>query len=322
MSRLHRVELTTAPTPLQPMDRLGRALGFADGALWVKRDDLTGLGGGGNKVRKLEFLVGAALAQGCDTLLTAGAAQSNHVRLTGAAARASGLSCTAVLGGRAPERAEGNVVLDQLLGVDAVWIGDYDAARLETMLAETAMRLTAEGRHPYEIPLGGASPVGTLGYVVAAGELAAQAPLGSLVYTATGTGGTQAGLAVGFGHHDRVRGVDVGAVPEVGDRIEALIPSVASLAGRPFPEGRLQVDHRQIGDGYGTRSEAVREALELAARHEGLIFDPVYSGRALAALVADRRSGRLTPDQPVVMLHTGGAPALFTERFRDWFADG
>jgi len=322
VNTLHRVELTTGPTPLQPMDRLGRALGFADGALWVKRDDLTGLGGGGNKVRKLEFLVGAALAQGCDTLLTGGAAQSNHVRLTGAAARASGLSCTAVLGGHPPERAEGNVVLDQLFGIEAVWIGDYDATRLETMLAETAMRLTADGRHPSEIPLGGASPVGTLGYVVAAGELAAQAPLGSLVYTATGTGGTQAGLAVGFGHHDRVRGVDVGAVPEVAGRIEALAPSVASLAGRPFPEGRPQLDHSQIGDGYGTRSAAVLEALTLAARHEGLIFDPVYSGRALAALIADRRSGRLGPDQPVVMLHTGGAPALFTERFRDWFADG
>ena len=304
------------------MDRLGRELGFADGALWVKRDDLTGLGGGGNKVRKLEFLVGAALAQGCDTLLTCGATQSNHVRLTAAAARASGLSCTAVLGGRRHERADGNVVLDELFGLDVVWIGAYDAGRVGTVLAETAMRLTAEGRHPYEIPLGGASEVGTLGYVVAAGELAAQAPLGSLVYTATGTGGTQTGLVVGLGHHDRVRGVDVGAIPDVGARIEALAAGVASLSGHPLPEGRPQIDQSQIGDGYATRSEAVREALVMAARLEGLIFDPVYSGRALAGLIADRRSGRLAPDQPVVMLHTGGMPALFADRFRDWFADG
>lgn len=174
------------------------------------------------------------------------------------------------------------------------------------------------GPPPYEIPLGGANEVGTLGYVVAAAELAAQAPLGSVVYTASGTGGTQAGLVVGFGHHDRVRGIDVGALGDLAERIEALIPGVASRAGRPFPAGRLHLDGSQMGEGYGMPTEAAREAVELAARLEGLLLDPVYTAKAMAGLIADRRAGRLPADQPTVFLHTGGLPALFTEDARFW----
>jgi 1-aminocyclopropane-1-carboxylate deaminase/D-cysteine desulfhydrase-like pyridoxal-dependent ACC family enzyme len=299
------------------MDRLGAELGFAPGALWVKRDDLTGLAGGGNKARKLAYLVADALAQGCDTLLTAGAAQSNHVRLTAAAARMAGLDVIAVLGGERPEREEGNLVLGRLFGLEPVWVGRYDAYHLEEVLAETAVRLRAEGRRPYEIPLGGASAVGTMGYVVAADELSAEAP-GAVVYTATGTGGTQAGLVVGFGHHARVRGVDVGAVPDVDQRIDGLIAAAATLAHRPAPDGGLQLDRTRIGEGYATGTDAAREAMVLAARHEGLVLDPVYSARGLAGLIADRRAGRLDPDHPVVFLHTGGLPSLFTERTVAW----
>jgi D-cysteine desulfhydrase len=286
------------------MDRLGRQLGFEPGALWVKRDDLTGLAGGGNKARKLEYLVGDALASGCDTLLTGGAAQSNHVRLTAAAARIAGLQCVAVLGGTPPDVADGNLLLD--------------AELLETTMAETCLRLTSQGRRPYEVPLGGASEVGTLGYVAAAGEIMSQGPLGSTVYTATGTGGTQAGLVVGFGHHGRVRGVDVGAIDDVGERIAALVAGTASLAHRPMPEGHLELDRSQIGRAYGVPTDAGREAIDLSARLEGLLLDPVYSAKAMAALIDDRRSGRLAANQPTVFVHTGGLPSLFADRYRSW----
>ncbi|WP_334145179.1 1-aminocyclopropane-1-carboxylate deaminase/D-cysteine desulfhydrase [Rhabdothermincola sp.] len=314
MSPPQRFPIAVTPTPLQPMDRLGRSLGFEEGALWVKRDDLTGLAGGGNKARKLDYLIGDALARGCDTLLTGGAAQSNHVRMTGAAARRAGLSCVAVLGGRRPAVPEGNLLLDELFGVQLEWIGTYDAERLETTMAEVCVRLAGEGRRPYEVPLGGASDVGTLGYVAAAAELVTQVPMGAIVYTATGSGGTQAGLAVGLGHHDRVRGVDVGAIPDVDERIEALVTATASLAGRPFPGGRAQLDRTQVGAGYGAPTPAADEAIRLAAQLEGLVLDPVYTGKALAALIADRRAGRLAPNQPTVFLHTGGLPSVFTSR--------
>lgn len=313
-----RLDLAALPTPLQPADRLGAALGFAPGCLLVKRDDLTALAGGGNKARKLEFLVADALAAGADTLVTAGAPQSNHVRATAAAARVAGLRCVAVLGGPEPDVLEGNLVLDRLLGVDVVWAGEYEALHLEATLATTVERLAAEGAHPYAIPLGGASPVGTLGYVHASDELAARIPDDAVVYTATGTGGTQAGLAVGLGDHGRVRGVDVGAVPEVGKRILDLIPVVAERTGRAAPAGELWLDDTQIGKGYGSFTKAGREAIVLAAEHEGLVLDPVYSGKAMAGLIADRRTDRLPADRPTVFLHTGGLPSLFTARTAAW----
>jgi D-cysteine desulfhydrase len=304
------------------MPRLGAALGFADGALWVKRDDLTGLAGGGNKARKLEFLVAAALEAECDVLLTGGATQSNHVRMTAAAARIAGLDCVAVLGGPplAPDEHEGNVLLDAIFGADVVWAGEYEAGPIEAELERTAERLVTDGRRPSLIPMGGASPTGSLGYVVAADELTAQLPGEVVVYHATGTGGTQAGLVVGLGDPARVRGVDVGAVPDVLDRIGVLVEETSRLAGRGVLEGELQLDGSQIGRGYGARTDACREAIDLAARCEGLLVDPVYTGKALAALIADRRAGRLPADQPTVFLHTGGMPALFATRYRDWLA--
>lgn len=317
---IDRVPFAVVPTPLQPMDRLGATLGFAPGCLWVKRDDLTALAGGGNKARKLEYLVADAVAHGARTLVTAGAAQSNHVRATAAAARQVGMGCVAVLGGDAPELDEGNVVLDRLLGVEIVWAGEYEAYALERDLAETMMRLDHDGRAPYEIPLGGASAIGTLGYVRAADEIMAEAPQGSIVYTATGTGGTQAGLVVGIGHHERVRGVDVGAVPDVDRRILELVPAAASLSGREMPNGALQLDRERVGKAYGSFTRDAREAIRLTADAEGLVLDPVYSGKAMAGLIHDRRSGRLAPDQPVVFVHTGGLPSLFTARTAAWLA--
>lgn len=315
-----RFPLIGGPTPLEPADRLGAVLGFESGMLWIKRDDLTALAGGGNKARKLELLVADALAEGCDVLVTAGAPQSNHVRMTAAAANRAGLGCVAVLAGDRPDpwRPEGNLLLDHLLGATLVWSGAYDAEGVEVALAETCVRLQAEGRTPYEIPLGGASPLGTVAYVEAAAEISRQAPPGAVVYTACGSGGTYAGLAVGFGSHERVRGVDVGAVPDLAHRVDDLIPAAASLAGEGMPAGHVHLDRSHIGEGYGAPTDACREAIGLAARHEGVLLDPVYSGKAMAALVADRRGGRLPADHPVVFLHTGGLPALFTEDHRAW----
>jgi len=315
-----RCPLAVTPTPMLPMPRLERELGFAPRSLWIKRDDLTGLAGGGNKARKLEFLVGDAIARGCDILLTGGAAQSNHVRMTAAAARIAGMGCVAVLGGTPPDAPDGNLLLDAMFGVEIVWAENYDAEMVETVMAETCMRLTSEGRHPYEVPLGGASEVGTLGYVVAAGEIVTQAPLGSIVYTATGTGGTQAGLVVGLGHHGRVRGVDVGAVPDVEARMAGLIAGTASLARQPMPDGRAQLDRSRAGSGYGVPTDDLKEAIGLCAHLEGVLLDPVYSAKAMASLIADRRTGRLLADQPTVFLHTGGLPSLFADRYRTWLA--
>jgi D-cysteine desulfhydrase len=315
-----RFDLAELPTPLQPADNLGAELGFEPNMLWIKRDDVTALAGGGNKARKLEYLVGQALADGCDTLVTAGAPQSNHVRMTAAAARKADLDCVAVLGGPEVPMLDGNLLLDGLFGAEVVWVGRYEAEHIETALAETCVRVCAEGRRPAEIPLGGASPLGTLGYVDAADELTGQAPAGFTVYTASGTGGTQAGLVVGLGSHERVRGVDVGAIPGLAHRIDELIPAAASLAGRPFPTGHIQLDGSQIGRAYGSRTDACRAAVLLAARCEGLILDPVYTGKAMAGLIADRRSGALAPDHPVVFLHTGGLPSLFADRYREWLA--
>lgn len=314
-----RVDLGGRDTPLQAADRLGAALGLPAGALWVKRDDLTGLAGGGNKVRKLEWLVADARVQGCDTIVTGGAGQSNHVRLTAAACARSGLRCVAVLAGPPPPHPEGNLVLDHLLGAELRWLdGDGHGADLERAVDEEVTARRRAGRRPYAVPLGGSSPIGALGYVTCADELAAQAPADALVVCADGSGGTHAGLVAGFGDHARVLGVNVGfadLVPRVPDLAEA----TAARAGRATPTGTVQLDGGQPAP-YGEPTDATREALELAASAEGLLLDPVYTGRAMAAVVAGVRAGRLGRDRPLVFLHTGGLPALFTDRYRPWFA--
>src|SRR5688500_1985385 len=225
------------------MDRLAAAIGLGAGRLWVKRDDLTGLGGGGNKVRKLEHLCADALAQGCDTLVTGGGRQSNHVRMTAAAANHLGLACTIVLGSDAPEQATGNVVLDQLLAPDIVWAGPLEYYDLEAAIEAEADRLREAGRRPYAMPLGGASTIGQLGYVRAALELREQLPETSLIATANGTGGTHAGLVAGWGDHDAVLGVDVGTRPDLDDVVPREAAAAAALADRAAPVGTCRIDH-------------------------------------------------------------------------------
>lgn len=300
------------------MDRLGAALGLPPGRLWVKRDDLTGLGGGGNKVRKLEHLCADAVAQGCDVLVTGGGRQSNHVRMTAAAANLLGLDCTIVLGSDPVETATGNVLLDHLLGPAIVWAGPLAYYDLEAAILAEADRLRADGRTPYAIPLGGASTIGQLGYVRAALELREQRPDSSLIVTADGTGGTHAGLVAGWGDHDAVLGVDVGTRPDLDDVVPSEAAAAAALAGLPMPEGTVQIDHDRFGDGYGAPTESCREALDLCARLEGLLLDPVYSGKGMAGLIAAVREGRVPLEGDLVFLATGGLPALLTPRYADW----
>lgn len=319
------VHLAHLPTPLEPIDRLGRALGLAPGRLWVKRDDCTGLAAGGNKARKLDALCADAIARGCDTLVTAGGAQSNHVRMTAAAANRLGLRAVVLLMADEAEAPTGNLVLDLLLGPDIRWVGRLGYDEADAAVEQEAARLTAGGHPAYPIPIGGASAVGAQGYVVAADELLAQADdlAGglALVVTADGSGGTHAGLAAGLGTFAPVLGVDVGARRDLPEAVARMAAAAADLAGRPAPTGTPRIDRDHVGPSYGVATPAGREALGLAARLEGLVLDPVYSGKAMAALVTAARAGSLPDDGAVVFLHTGGLPALFAEGMPAWVRD-
>jgi 1-aminocyclopropane-1-carboxylate deaminase/D-cysteine desulfhydrase-like pyridoxal-dependent ACC family enzyme len=292
------------PTPLEPAPRLAERIGLRPGDLWIKRDDLTGLAGGGNKVRKLEHTAGAALAAGADTLVTTGAAQSNHARSTAAAAARLGLRCLLVLAGEPPPVPVGNLVLDHLLGAELHWAGPADDAALEARAAELVDALRAGGRSPYLVPFGGSGPIGSRGYLDCARELTEQAPDLAHAVVSVGSGGTTAGLVAGLGA-DRVLGVDSGAVADPAWRVREM---VTALGGSP--DGlRLRGD--QVGEGYGKLTAAARQAMSDLARAEGLALDPVYTAKAFAGLTAAVRDGEIRPGQRTVFLHTGGLPGLF-----------
>ena len=300
------------------MRRLAAHLDMDDDALWVKRDDCTGLAGGGNKARKLEYLCEDAIVHGADTLVTGGGRQSNHVRMTAAAANQLGLRCTIVLSSEEPSVPTGNVLLDELLRPEIVWVGPLDYYAVEGAIDHTTRRLIDEGRRPYAMPIGGASVTGALGYVRGAQELLEQRPDVDVVVTADGSGGTHAGLVAGLGSHDRVLGVDVGARPDLDTTVPEKATETARLAGLPELTGDVQIDHDHFGEGYGAPTDECREALDVTARLEGLILDPVYSGKAMAGLIAARKDGRIGRDTNVVFLHTGGMPALFASSYAQW----
>ncbi|MFD7876899.1 D-cysteine desulfhydrase family protein [Streptomyces sp. NPDC059766] len=306
-SSLSPVSLGTWPTPVEPLPRLAAALGLGEHDLLIKRDDLTGLGGGGNKVRKLEWTVGAALAAGADTLVTTGAPQSNHARLTAAAAARLGLRSVLVFPGADDASRSGNLVLDGLLGARVVWSGATDRKTLDAAAADVCARLEEQGASPALIPFGGSSPVGALGYVRCGEELAEQVPDLDTVVVALGSGATMAGLVASLGP-DRVLGVDTGALDDPTPVVAAL---VADLLPEPVRSERLRIRVDQIGAGYGALTEQVESALTVTARTEGIILDPVYSGRAMAGLMAAVRDGDIRPGRTTVFVHTGGLPGLF-----------
>lgn len=320
--------LAHLPTPFEEMPRLSEALAATKGRgprLFVKRDDCTGLALGGNKARKLVHLCAEAAAQSCDVLVTGGGVQSNHVRMTAAAANRIGMDCHVVLAVSEHERAGpppgGNLLLDHVLGVEIDVLRGGEYYDIEDAIVELSERLARSGRRPYTIPVGGASVTGVAAYADAADELTVQ--LGNehadWVIVADGSGGTHAGLVAGFSGPTRVLGVDVGTRPDLDDVVPRLAAEAAERTGRAAPVQEVRVDHGHFGAGYGAPTDAGREAILLAARHEGLILDPVYTGKAMAGLVHAVRSGLIGPDETAVFWHTGGAPALFATRYADEF---
>jgi L-cysteate sulfo-lyase len=306
------VSLGHWPTPLERAPRLAVAIGLEPDRLWLKRDDLMGLGAGGNKVRKLQWTCGAAIAAGARTLVTSGAPQSNHARLTAAAGARLGLDVVLVLAG-SPRvgRLAGNQVLSSLLGALVVWSEDGDEGALAARVDEVAAELDESGGRPAVIPFGGSSPLATNAYLEVSHEIRSQGVEPDHVVVAVGSGGTMAGLVRGFGAH-RVLGVDCGAVDDPRGTVRGLFPADDPLTG----ELRIRTD--QVGPGYGHVTDAVMAALELAARTEGVVLDPVYTGRALAGLVAEVRDGGIDARSTVVLVHTGGLPGLFgSEEFLD-----
>jgi L-cysteate sulfo-lyase len=319
--KLSRVSIAHLPTPLEPLPRLTAQLGGPE--LWIKRDDQTGLATGGNKARKLEFLVADALAQGADTLITGGAAQSNHARQAAAAAAKFGFACTLVLRGEAPAREQGNLLLDQLLGAEVVWAGECPLA---DVMAQVAEELRAVEKRPYVIPYGGSNPIGASGYVAAMEELLMQCADRDLYFDyivfASSSGGTQTGLTVGaralqdvnglFGGH--ILGISVDQPADVLRRMLAdLAAATADHLGLAFTFAPRDFDVNDcyLGGGYGVVGDLEREALRTMAGAEGIILDPVYTGRAFGGLLDLIRHGTFGSQERVLFWHTGGTAGLF-----------
>lgn len=322
LSKFPRVPLAHLPTPLEHLPTLSEHLGGP--AIYVKRDDCTGLASGGNKTRKLEFVMGAALQQGADSIVTVGAVQSNHVRQTAAAACKLGLRCDVLLEHRLADPSEtyansGNVLLDRLFGAR---IHEYPGGTdFDQAAQDVGRELQAAGRKPYLVPGGASDKIGALGYVNCASELLNQASDRELVIdqlvTASGSAGTHAGLIAGLkAMHSGIPllGVGVGAPKKAQEeRVYTLAVETAEYIGAPDCIARNDVvaNCDYIGDGYGVPTDAMNEAVILAARLEGLLFDPVYTGKALAGMIDLIRRGEFNEGQNVVFLHTGGSAALF-----------
>lgn len=322
LAALPRVRLAPLPTPLQRAERLGPTLGVE---LWIKRDDIGSLGLAGNKVRKLEFALGAALADGADCVVTCGAAQSNHMRATAAAAAQLGLHAVLVVRGTEDAAAPtGNLLLDRLLGAELRWAGTDDWGELNALTEQVADELRAAGRAPYAVPAGCSSPTGALGFVAAYAELRAQLDEAGVAAArlchASTSGGTHAGLLLGHaladGEGPAPLGFDVGRLyPDPAAHVARLATDAARLLGsdRTFTAADTALDDSELGDGYGAVTPAATAAIRLAAQREGILFDPVYSGKGLAGLVAHARTG----EGPLVLWHTGGAQSLFARGFAD-----
>jgi D-cysteine desulfhydrase len=329
LARFPRRRYTQGFTPIEPLPRLSEALGGAD--IWIKRDDLLGLAGGGNKTRKLEFLVAAALAEGADTLITVGAPQSNHCRLTLAAAAKEGLKCRLIIEERVPgsysTQAVGNNFLFQLMGAENLRVVPL-GTDLAAEMATEAAGVRAAGGVPYVIPGGGSNPLGALGYAACAAEVVAQSfDMGmnfDRFVVASGSAGTHAGIVAGLAALNSrfpVHGVSVrrDRATQEGN-VHTLAVATAALLGTPAPDAAaVQVDDAQVGPGYSLPTDAMIEAVQMLARCEGVLLDAVYSGKAMAGLVAAVRDGRIGRQERVLFLHTGGAPSLpaFAEILRD-----
>ena len=319
LGRVPTLTLAPLPTPVEQMSALSAVLGGGP-RLFVKRDDTLGFAFGGNKVRKLSLLGAKAQADGCDTLITAGGLQSNHARVTAATAAKLGMDAVLVVntdGGRPPAQASANALLDKLLGAQVIYV-DTREGRVGAM-RETAERLTAAGRKVFEIPIGGSTPLGSLAYLHAVLELLEQMPAPDVIVHATSSGGTQAGLVAAcrlLGLSTRVIGIAAdGPTQQIQAQIRTNIDGIAELlklgadaVKRGTP---IEIDDRFLGSGYAVPTEGAQEAIQLAARTEAIFLDPVYTGKAMAGLIAYVRQQRLTSKQNVLFWHTGGQVGLF-----------
>ena len=318
LARFPRRRYTPGATPIEPLRGLSAALGRD---IWIKRDDLLGLAGGGNKTRKLEFLVAAALAEGADTLVTVGAPQSNHCRLTLAAAAREGLKCRLVIEERVPGSyaadAVGNNLLFDLMGVESLRVVPAGSDLAAEMAADAAAVAQA-GRRAYVIPGGGSNPLGALGYAACAAEIMAQSfehgRAFDRIVVASGSAGTHAGLLTGVAALNAgipVTGINVRrAQAEQEGNVHALAAATAALLGTPAPprDAVVALD-RWVGPGYSLPTPAMVEAVRLLAAGDGVLLDPVYTGKAMAGLIGLAREGAFDGER-VLFLHTGGSPAL------------
>jgi D-cysteine desulfhydrase len=317
-----RLNFAHLPTPVEELPRLREALRGGP-RLLVKRDDQTGLAFGGNKTRKLEFLIAEAREQGVKTLISGGALQSNHCRQTAAAAARFGFQCVLVLTGHKPQQASGNLLLDQLFGAEIVHVADRKDR--DRILEETFDRATKEGKKPYLIPYGGSNATGALGYAFAMKELMDQNVGADWIVFATSSGGTQAGLLLGqriFGFSGKILGI---SVDESEEWLKKEVSQLASATSEKLDErieftpADVLVNADYCAAGYGVVTEREREAIRLFASCEGLLLDPVYTGRAAAGMIDLIRKDFFKSDQTVLFLHTGGLPALFGDQYTDEF---
>jgi D-cysteine desulfhydrase family pyridoxal phosphate-dependent enzyme len=312
-----RIHFAHLPTGVEELPRLTQYLNGPK--ILVKRDDQTGLAFGGNKTRKLEFLVAEALEQGAKMLITGGALQSNHCRQTAAAAARFGLECTLVLNGEMPDQLSANLLLDQIFGAEIVTI--QDRSLRDKTLQETYDKAVAAGRKPYLVTYGGSSPTGALGYAYAMKEFVEQNVHADWIVFGTSSGGTHAGLALGqrvFGYEGKVLGI---SIDEPEDWLKSRVSALASDASEKIGE-RIEFTREDIlaneeycRAGYGVLTDAEREAVKLFAKYEGLLLDPVYTGRAAAGMIDLIRKGFFKKDETVLFWHTGGQPALFAEKY-------
>jgi len=314
-----RVRINFLPTPLVELKRLSDVL--AGPRILMKRDDLTGLALGGNKTRKLEFLLGEALSQGCDAVITGGAAQSNHCRQTAGAAAAVGLECHLALGGKQPAHPDGNLLLDHLFGAIVHWCGDLTKGE---RIPDIADKLRLNGRRPYIIPYGGSNVVGAMGFVAAVIELerqlAAQNDAVDVLIIPSSSGGTHAGMTVGVDLCDlptQIIGIGIDKREPGEPPYESVLATLANQIAKKlglvprYTENSFQMRYDYFGGGYGVVSELEREAMDLTAMHEGILLDPVYTGRAMGGLIDMVRNKEFASTDTVLFWHTGGTPALF-----------
>ena len=312
--RLHFAHL---PTPIERLPRLSDALGGP--RLLIKRDDQTGLAFGGNKTRKLEFLVAEARGQGAETLISGGALQSNHCRQTAAAAARFGLKCILVLTGEKPKQPSANLLLDELFGAEIIYVADRKDR--DRILQGTFDRAVEGGMKPYLVPYGGSNSTGALGYAFAMKELMAQNLQADWIVFATSSGGTHAGLLLGqrvFRYKGKVMGI---SVDESEEWLKHCVSELASTASEKlgkriqFTPDEVIANANYCSAGYGVLTEQEREAIRLFATCEGLLLDPVYTGRAAAGMIDLIRKGFFNRDETLLFLHTGGQPALFADQY-------